>query len=188
MKRYCSCLAFILIVASIVLAQKTPQGSEKKQPDPDFEKHVDWITKDLEAGWDTFSVSDTFMYKYDPKSIEWTSQTTVNVQIRGYVSFGLAKGRAHVIEERRRLRLSIESYVHFDMFAAQFALNCASQEVTSAHWTDYDIDRGVIGELPVSQRVKIVPGSVEENLFNVLCLDNFQSPTQRLPKRAHLGY
>ena len=196
MKKYYSCLGLLLLLASSVQAQRTPQSPNKKQADPELDKRMEWILKDVEAGWNTFSVSDTFMYKYHPESVKWISQTIVSVPVRGYVSFAVTKGRERAIVKRKRLTVTIEGYSRFFMFASQYSINCASQEVWFTNWTDYDIDKKILGVLPDSweltpqgklQPTRIVLDSVEENLFNVLCR-NYYSPTERNQKKALLGY
>jgi len=190
MRHWCLLLAVVLglSLSFTDFGQNRRRPAAPEKTDPETEKHLDWIIKDVEAGWSTFSLSDNFMFKYDPRSLEWISQTTLTARIREYPAFGLAKGRAQVIEERKSRELDVKGYDHYDMSAAQITLDCASKEAKSSLWKDYDINRAMVGDLPDSPAIRILPGSVEENLFNILCRENYESPTHRLPKKALLGY
>ena len=160
MRHWCLLLSILLglSVGFTDFGQNRGRPVAPKKTDPETEKHLDWIIRDVEAGWSTYSLSDNFMFKYDLKSLEWISQTTVT------------------------------GYDHYDLSAAQMTLDCSLKEVKASSWTDYDISRARVGGLPDSPAIRILPGSVEENLFNILCRENYESPTHRLPKKALLGY
>jgi hypothetical protein len=177
-------LAFPLIAQNRRRTKPAP-----KKMDPEKEMHLDLLLNDLDAGWRTYSSGANLMYKYQPKTVEWTSENTAMVETRVYVGMPMTPSRNEVIENRKQRGLSIRGYEHFDISDVRWELDCDAKQIRFTSWIDYDVHRYKLDSVTEpSQKTAIVPDSVEENLFNIVCRNNYQAPNYRSSKKSFLIY
>lgn len=115
---------------------------------------------------------------YDPNTITKLPSGIAKIWIKGIYS---ADGKKERIQERVKIKLSVENYEKLSYVLELQEINCVKKEYRVVAYTDYSSDGGILNKLIVEQQASagwepIPPDSMGEIIDKIVCS---AQPTQK---------
>lgn len=108
---------------------------------------------------------------YDPDTITKLPSGTAKIWIKGIYS---ADGKKERIQERVKIKLSVENYEKLSYVLELQEINCVKKEYRVVAYTDYSSDGSILNKLIVEQQASagwepIPPDSMGEIIDKIVC-------------------